>query len=542
MARSRERGSTIDGGRLTSGQNYEIFPRIRLVSLEKSHLLTLHFSTDIVFIFGKIVSSFPLKIPNMENLFIGRKEETAILVEALQSYESELVAVIGRRRVGKTYLIDSVYKKNIAFEVTGIQNASKKDQLENFMLQLAAAYGNVPPLKTPTSWLQAFALLIAYLKQVKTTEKKVVFLDELPWLATHKSGFLNGLSYFWNSWAVKQSIVVVICGSAASWMIQKVVNDKGGLHNRITKQIHLYPFTLLETEEYLKARKIQLDRYQIAQIYMALGGIPHYLKEVKNGKSAAQNINQICFVKNARLKHEFLRLYPALFANAEKHIAVIRALATKWQGLNRKEISQLSGIAEGGNLSRVLDELNHSGFISSYRPFGKKKKQKSYRLTDEYSLFYLKFIEGQEYEGQHIWHHLSQTQLYKIWSGYAFENVCLKHIPQIKKSLDIAGIYSLSSSFHYKGTAEEKGTQIDLLIDRKDEVINLIEIKFYNEPYAISKTYAENLRNKRRIFKSVTKTHKQLSIVMLTTFGLTINEYSMELIGQELRLDDLFRI
>ncbi len=477
----------------------------------------------------------------MENLFIGREEEKAILLEAVESYESELVAVIGRRRVGKTYLIDSVYKEHIIFEVTGLQNASKKEQLENFMLQLAAAYGGIPPLKTPTSWLQAFALLIAYLKQVTTSKKKVVFLDELPWLATHKSGFLNGLSYFWNSWAVKQSIVVVICGSAASWMIQKVVNNRGGLHNRITKQIHLQPFTLLETEEYLKARKVHLNRYQAIQIYMALGGVPHYLKEVKNGKSAAQNINQICFVKNARLKHEFLRLYPALFANSEKHIAIIRALATKWKGLMRKEISQLSGIVEGGSLSRILMELEHSGFISAYRPFGKKKKQKQYRLTDEYSLFYLKFIEGQEYEGQDVWHHLSQTQLYRTWSGYAFENVCLKHIPQIKKSLDIAGIYSLSSSFYHKGNAQQKGTQIDLLIDRKDQVINLIEIKFYNETYTINKTYAENLRDKRRVFKAVTKTRKQLFFVMITTFGLTSNEYSMELIGQVLVLNDLFR-
>jgi len=476
----------------------------------------------------------------MKNLLIGRKEETDILLEALQSYEAELVAVLGRRRVGKTFLIDTVYKEHIAFEVTGLQNVSKKEQLENFTLQLAQAYGNVPPLKTPSSWLQAFTLLITYLKQLKGAEKKVIFLDELPWLATHKSGFLNGLSYFWNSWAVKQSIVVVICGSAASWMIQKVVNDRGGLHNRITKQIHLYPFTLSETEAYLKARKVHLDRYQVSQIYMALGGIPHYLKEVKNGRSAAQNINQICFVKNARLKHEFLRLYPALFANSEKHIAVIRALATKWHGLTRKEISRLSLIAEGGSLSRVLEELNHSGFISVYRPFGNKKKQRLYRLTDEYSLFYLKFIEGQEFEGEDVWHHLSQTQLYKTWSGYAFENICLKHIPQIKKALDIAGIYSLSSSFYHKGTAEQEGTQIDLLIDRKDQVINLIEIKFYNEAYTITKGYAENLRKKRRIFKAVTKTNKQLFFVMLTTFGLNSNEYSMDLIGQTLVLDDLF--
>ena len=478
----------------------------------------------------------------MEKLFIGRKEETAILEDALQSYEAEMVAVIGRRRVGKTFLVESVYNKRIAFEVAGIQNASKKVQLENFVLQLAEVSESTFPIQTPTSWLQAFALLISYLKQKQEQEKEkqVVFFDELPWMATHKSGFLNGLSYFWNSWAVKQNIVVVICGSAASWMIQRVVNNRGGLHNRITKQIYLAPFTLAETEAYLKARKLQFDRYQITQLYMALGGIPHYLKEIKAGKSAVQNINQICFVPNARLKDEFLRLYPALFANAENHIAVIRALATKWQGLTRKEIVQLSKVVEGGSLSRVLEELTQSGFISSYRPFAKIKKTKLYRLTDEYSLFYLKFIEGQEHEGKNVWNYLSQTQLYKTWNGYAFENICLNHIPQIKKALSIAGIYSLSSSFYHKGSKQKEGAQIDLLIDRKDGVINLFEIKFYNEAFVINKKYAETISQKRRVFKKITKTNKQLFFILITTFGLKPNQYSMNLIAQTLTLDDLF--
>lgn len=476
----------------------------------------------------------------MKNLLIGRKAEKIILQEAIESSEAEMIAVIGRRRVGKTFLIQTVYKNQLAFEVTGLQNANKKEQLENFVLQLTQVSGNTFPIKPPTSWLQAFALLITYLKQKSTTEKQVVFFDELPWMATHKSGFLKGLSYFWNSWAVKHNIVVVICGSAASWMIQKVVNNKGGLHNRITRQIHLSPFTLAETEAYLNARNVQFDRYQIIQMYMALGGIPHYLKEIKKGRSAVQNINQICFAPRAWLKEEFSRLYPALFANSENHISIIRALSTKWKGLTRSEISHLSKVTEGGSLSRVLEELIHSGFITSYRPYGKKKKTKLYRLTDEYSMFYLKFMEGKEYEGKDIWNHLSQTQLYKSWSGYAFESLCLKHIPQIKKALNISGIYSLSSSFTYKGTKEEEGTQIDLLIDRKDGVINLFEVKFYNEPFIINKEYANNLMQKKRVFKTVSKTNKQLFFVLITTFGLTPNSHSMHLIAQTLTLDDLF--
>ncbi len=476
----------------------------------------------------------------MNKSFVGRKEEVSVLQDALRSSEAEMVAVIGRRRVGKTFLIQSVYEDDIVFEVTGIQDAAKQEQLENFVLQLAEAAGSTFPIQTPTSWLQAFALLIAYLKQLPASQKKVVFFDELPWMATHKSRFLNGFSYFWNSWAVKHNIVVVICGSAASWMIQKVVNNRGGLHNRITRQIHLAPFTLAETEAYLQSRNIRFNRYQIIQVYMSLGGIPHYLKEIKAGKSAVQNIDQICFVPNARLKEEFSRLYPALFANAENHIAVIRALATKWHGLTRTEISQSSGITEGGSLSRVLEELIYSGFISTYRPFGKKKKSKLFRLTDEYSLFYLKFIEGKEHEGKNVWHHLSQTQLYKTWSGYAYENICLKHIPQVKKALGLSGIYSISSSFYYKGSDKEKGAQIDLLIDRNDQVINLIEIKFYKEPFLISKAYAENLNNKIQVFKTVSKTNKQLFLIMLTTFGLVENKHSTEWIGQSLTLEDLF--
>ncbi len=476
----------------------------------------------------------------MSQIFIGRKEEKTVLLDALDSNEAEMVAVIGRRRVGKTFLIQSVYKDNIVFEVTGLQYASMREQLENFVLQLTEFSENTFPIQRPDTWLQAFALLINYLKQLPEGKRKVVFFDELPWLATHKSRFLNGLSYFWNSWAVKNDIIVVICGSAASWMIQKVVNHRGGLHNRITRQIHLAPFTLAETEAYLQSRKIHFNRYQIIQIYMALGGIPHYLKEVRAGKSAIQNINRICFIPNARLKEEFLRLYPALFANAEKHISVIRALATKWHGLTRKEISHVSGINEGGSLSRILSELMYSGFISVYRPFGKKKKNKLYRLTDEYSLFYLKFIEGKVHEGKEVWNHLSQTQLYKIWSGYAFENICLKHIPQIKKALDLSGIYSISSSFYHQGKGEEKGTQIDLVIDRNDQVINLVEIKFHSELFTISKTYAENLRNKLEVFQSVTKTKKQLFFVILTGLGLTTNQYSRELISQELTLENLF--
>ncbi|MEM7373578.1 MAG: ATP-binding protein [Bacteroidota bacterium] len=471
--------------------------------------------------------------------FIGREAEKAILTDARQSPEAEMVAVIGRRRVGKTFLIKTVYRQDLVFDITGIQNGELRQQLDIFRDRLMEASHSRLSIPRPQDWFEAFKLLKEYLKGLPTDKKHVVFFDELPWLATHKSKFLQAFGYFWNSWAWEQNLVIVICGSAASWMIQKVVNNTGGLYNRITKRIYLQAFTLAETEEYLIARGMRFSKYHIAQLYMAMGGIPHYLKEIKSGKSATQNINDICFSRNGLLRDEFLRLYPSLFPHADKHFQVIRALANKREGLARQELLRHTNLSDGGGLTTVLDELTHAGFITPYRAF-RKKKAKLYRLTDEYSLFYLKFIENKSLEGEDIWRHQSQTQAYKSWSGYAFENICLKHIPQIKKALGISGIYSQSSSFYRQGTTKQQGVQIDLLIDRKDHVINLFEIKFYNKRYILTKADADKLRQKRDRFEAISKTTKQLSWIFISSFGLTQNAHSLDLIDQSLTLDDLF--
>lgn len=476
----------------------------------------------------------------MNTIFVGRKKEQAILQEALQSQEAELIAVIGRRRVGKTFMVKTVYEDALVFDITGIQNGALSDQLMLFSERLAEFSKSEVALAKAKSWFDAFKQLKTYLQSLPSTKKHVLFFDELPWLATHKSKFLQAFGYFWNSWAWQQNLVIVICGSAASWMIQKVVNNTGGLYNRITKRIYLQPFTLKETKEYLAVKRLKFTHYQIVQLYMALGGIPHYLKEIKAGKSAVQNINDICFSQNGLLRDEFLRLYPSLFPNADKHFKIIRTLANKRQGLTRQELIKHTKLTDGGGLTTVLEELSYSGFISAYRMFGNKKKDKIYRLTDEYSLFYLKFIEDKEWEGDDIWQHLSQTQTYKTWSGYAFENICLKHIPQIKKALGIAGIYSLSSTFYKKGSATQKGLQIDLLLDRNDHVINLFEIKFYNKKFILTKAYAANLRGKIGHFERITGTKKQLFLVFLSTFGLQNNEHSLDVVTQSLTIEDLF--
>ena len=368
----------------------------------------------------------------------------------------------------------------------------------------------------------------------------MLFFDELPWLSTHKSGFLKALGFFWNSWAVINNVVLVICGSAASWMIQKVVQDKGGLHNRITRRITLEPFTLQETELYLNSRNINYNRYQIVQIYMAMGGIPHYLKEIQKGLSANQNIEHICFRKTGLLFEEFDLLYAALFDHANKYIALIQALASKQSGLERSELLAQSKLKDGGGFSNKLEDLQISGFIRKYYPFGKKKQNLIYRLTDEYSLFYLKFIENQRNEGENNWQSFQLSPTYKAWSGYAFESLCLKHIPQIKKTLQIGGIYAQSSSFYQKGKDGMDGCQIDLLIDRNDQVINLCEIKFYAEPYIITKAYADALRKKVALFKYYSKTNKQIFLTLISTFGSADNIHNQGLIDIELTLDALF--
>ena len=476
----------------------------------------------------------------MSKILIGRKKELQILHEALASPAAEMISVIGRRRVGKTFLIKKAYQNYISFQFTGIQNASNIEQLQNFSYALNVAAQNEIRLSTPSNWVEAFIQLIDFLKKQPKDKKQVVFIDELPWLDNRKSGFLRGLSFFWNSWAIDQNIVVVICGSAASWMIQKVVNHTGGLHNRITQNIYLKPFTLSETEAFLQHKNISLNRYQIVQLYMAIGGIPHYLEKVKQGKSTAQLIDDLCFSENGALKNEFSKLYPALFENSERHISIIRALTKKRQGMTRDEIIKTSKLPNGGAITNTLQELEQSGFINIYYAFGKKNKNKIYRLTDEYSLFYLRFIEKNTLEGAQTWHHISQTQAYKIWSGYAFESLCIKHLIQIKKSLGIAGVYSTSSSFLKKGTTNEKGTQVDLLLDRKDGVINLFEMKFYNKEFVISKSYAQTLKDKMDIFETTTNSKKQLFWTLVTTFGLKQNEHSLGLVDSVLTLDDLF--
>ncbi len=472
---------------------------------------------------------------------IGREEEKLLLESITANSKADLVAVYGRRRIGKTYLIRNCLQKHISFEYSGVHNVETGVQLNRYCQALTNQLNNKIALPVSADWFAAFELT-AKLLQKKLRRKKIVFfLDEFPWMQTPKSNFLAAFEQFWNTWACKQpNLAVILCGSAASWMIQNVVRNKGGLHNRITQKIALQPFTLYETEAFLKSRNIQLNRYQVTQLYMAFGGVPHYLEQAAPGLSAAQIIDKACFTKSGFLYNEFTDLYKALFDSADRHFKVIKALAAKPMGLNRNEIIKVCKLQSGGSTTALLEELSASGFITAYIPVGKKIKDSIYKLTDEYSLFYLKFMEANRSGGKGTWARLSDTPSWKSWSGFAFESICMKHIPAIKTALGISGIYSETAIWKSRGNSSNDAAQIDLIIDRRDNCINLCEIKFYENKFILDKRYAAALQQKKRIFKEETKTRKQLFITLLTTTGIQSNEHSLGLIDQHLTIDNLF--
>ena len=473
---------------------------------------------------------------------IGRIKEIDLLKKALTSKRPELIAVIGRRRVGKTYLIRTFFEGQIDFEMVGLRDGNMEQQLRNFAYSLKEANRQKDPIeKVPKDWLEAFHDLMEHLESLEEREKrKVVFIDELPWAATPRSDFLTGFSYFWNSYASKSNIIVVICGSAAAWMTKRIINDKGGLHNRVTRKIILQAFTLSETESYFQSRNISLDRYQILQLYMTLGGIPHYLDQVESGRTAIQNIDEICFHPQGSLRSEFDNLYSSLFSNPERYEIIVSALASTWKGLSRTEILSTAKLKDGGGITTILRELEQSGFISSYVPFNKRIKDTLYRLTDNYSLFYLKYIRDLPKNEAGNWLSLSQTQSWKSWSGYAYENICFQHIDKIKAALGISGVHTRYLSFIVKATDEHEGAQVDLLIDRMDNAISICEVKFYNDEYALTKEEADNIKRKRRVFRQVSRTQKQIFMVLITTFDLVDNKYSLELIDNKINMDKLF--
>jgi AAA+ ATPase superfamily predicted ATPase len=476
-------------------------------------------------------------------LLVGRQRQSSTLASAIGSSEAELVAVYGRRRVGKTFLVREFFAKDIAFELTGVHGASLRQQLANFATALGIASRAALPLAPPRDWPHAFEQLVSHLESLpRRGRKRVVFLDELPWLALRRSGFLGAVEHFWNAWAVKQrNLVVVVCGSASAWMIRRLLHARGGLHNRVTRRIRLEPFTLAETEEFFTSRSMRTSRYQILELYMALGGIPYYLKQIERGESASTSIDRLCFAPDGPLRDEFSKLYASLFEHSERHEEAVRMLAAKPHGLTRNALLQGIGRTSGGTTSELLEELEECGFIARVPRFGHETKDAVYRLIDEYSLFYLKWIERHRGRAANVWMSKRGSPAWRAWSGYAFEGICLKHVSSLKRSLGIEAVETAESAWrHHAADKSEQGAQIDLLIDRKDGVINLCEMKFSEAEFVIDKRFAGELRNKREAFRRATQTRKALLLTMVTTYGVRDNEHRRELVDKSLEMDALF--
>lgn len=473
----------------------------------------------------------------MDNI-IGREKEVKRLNRAMSENEAQLIIVYGRRRVGKTFLINEFFDNEFDFKYTGSYNQSTQEQLKNFSLELRRQSGKkCDDLK---DWTDAFFALRGYLESESTEEKQVVFFDEMPWMDRQRSGFLPAFEWFWNSWgSSRKNLVFIVCGSATSWLIDNIDKNKGGLFNRRTCRLYLEPFKLYDVERFLTSRDIYWSKYDIIQCYMIMGGIPYYLGLLDRECTLNENIDQLFFKKGGELWDEFDQLYRTLFSNSDQYIKIVELLSKKRRGFTWAEIAQKTSISANGALSKMMSDLTGSGFVRVNETYGHKKREQTYQLSDYFTAFYFHFVKGNFGIDEHLWSNTYENRAREIWEGLTFEQICKDHIAQIKRKLGILGVASEISSWSKQGNDEEEGAQIDLLIDRKDKVINICEIKFSSKEYEIKKAYDENLKNKVFVFRESTGTNKTIQINMITTYGVKKNKYS-NLIGKVVSMDDLF--
>ncbi len=471
---------------------------------------------------------------------IGREDEQKTFKHCLHSSESKLVAVYGRRRIGKTFLIRKYFGNKIFFEVAGLYNGEMKDQLLHFTKTLAKSGYYPAAVAAPNNWFAAFDLLALHIDAQKDNKKKVIFIDELPWFDTPRSKFLTAFESFWNSYCTKRNdLLVVICGSAASWMVNKILKNKGGLHNRVSEKIQLKTFTLYETEKFLFEKNVKWSKYDIAQLYFTTGGVPFYLDAVRKDESVVQFVDRACFTPNGVLFNEFDELYESLFYKSQQHQEIVKQLSATQQGYTRDQLIEKTKMKSGGTFSKLIDELEQSGFVQKVIPYTANVNGVLYKLVDNFSIFYFKFMSNGKNRMKDSWAKQIKGQSWVSWSGFAFERLCFAHIKQIKNALGLSGIES--EIFTWKAKDEERGAQIDMLIERSDRVINVCEIKFTSSEFRIDKNYAMALRHKMDLFDQLPENKKKnLFLTMITSFGTEENMYAKELVRAEVKLDDLF--
>lgn len=479
-------------------------------------------------------------------MIIGRKAEQSWLKRLFKSKKAELIAVYGRRRIGKTFLIREMGQKNGRYmEAIGKKDADMRSQLFIFSQALKNSFPEIELENAFENWMTAFETLTDTIKKHEKG-RFTLFLDELPWMVTQKSGLLQALDHYWNAhWSQMKAIKVVVCGSAASWMLDNLINAKGGLHNRLTATLNLQPFSLSETAEYLKAHGHRYTHQRVLDTYLVTGGVPHYLNQMKKSRSLLQNINDMCFNPNGLLHQEFPRLFRALFKSAEDNLQIIRLIAQKRFGISRNDLIKNLKTQSGGTLTKRIEELEAAGFIKTFIPYGLNNRSQYYRVTDEYSFFYLKWIEPELKKGlsfsEGYWQSLSKTSSWNSWSGYAFETVCLKHIEPIRKALGLENIGCKTGSWRHKTKDKHKtGAQIDLLFDRLDDALTLCEIKYTRQAFKVDKSYAKELMNKLDCFEKQTNNRKELFLALISVSNVKETAWSEELVDQVVLLEDLF--
>ncbi len=470
------------------------------------------------------------------NRIIGRGGEQELLRQYVNSNKSEFVAIYGRRRVGKTYLITQTFQGQIDFDMTGVLEGSKEEQLFSFQMSLRqCGYTG----KMPQNWMQAFSALKDALQPRLHQKQVVLFIDELPCLDTPRSGLVKALDLFWNGWCTRQkNIKLFVCGSATTWMIDNIIDNHGGLHNRITHEMHLHPFTLKETEEYIIANKFKWSRLSIAQTYMIFGGIPYYLSLLSPKYGLTENIDRLFFSADAELDTEYQRLFKSLFKNPQPYLQIVQLLTEHKRGLTRNEISEKIGKETGGHLSKMLKNLENCDFIRRYNVRERKINFNNgiYQLTDFYTQFYHDFCRHRTTD-EHFWMNSINTPKHNTWLGLAFERLCMAHIPQIKKALGIDRIRTEYYSWRSKDS--HPAAQIDLIIERADHIINLCELKYSKALYAISAEEEDKLRNRMADFEQETGVREAVHLTFITTYGLKENIHSSE-VQSQVTLDALF--
>lgn len=452
----------------------------------------------------------------MRREIIGREREINILETALKSENAELIAVYGRRRVGKTFLIKEYFNNKFDFYATGLFEGKKRDELEAFCdgfdKDFLKKYGKIK------SWMDAFSALKEYL--ISRRKKVVVFLDELPWFDVPPSRFLKAFEWFWNSWgSTQKNLKLIVCGSATTWMRNKFISSKGGLYNRTTRQIYLAPFKLKETFRLLKKNGIYWGEEAVLNTYMAMGGVPYYLNMLDKSLTPDQNIDALFFSENAPLKNEYSFLLKSLFKDADYYRAILDTISQKNKGVTRKEIIEGAKINDNGGLTRVLKTLIDCDFIREYPCYEKQSRDTLYQIIDPFVLFYKRWVENYKGRDEHFWSNKVQSPSRNAWKGIAFEIVSLIHLNEIKNSLGISGISTWTGSWYYRGNQSLPGAQIDMLIDRVDRIINVCEMKYYSSEFELTKKMEKELRTRNDIFLEVTKTRKTLLNVLVSPWG-----------------------